>query len=68
MVSSKLNPVARAGADRARELFTAANVSENIFSAPNLQAFRVAHLARRFRLSPLAASFVAGLCYGEARG
>ncbi|CAN2533405.1 hypothetical+protein [Methylocapsa aurea] len=41
--------------------------SENISSAPDLQAFRVAHLSRRYRLSPIAAGVVAGPAFGEVR-
>lgn len=40
-------------------------IAENL---PTLNQIRVAHLARRFRVSPIAAGIVAGLVFGEARG
>lgn len=46
-------------------LATSNEIAENL---PDLNQIRVAHLARRFRVSPIAAGVVAGFVFGEARG
>jgi len=43
------------------------NNSENTFNPCNLQAFRVAYLARRHRLAPSIAAAVAAVVFEEAR-
>lgn len=67
MASTKLNPAAQGGADRARDWTCLAAVSsENTRSHLDLQQLRVAHLARRCRLSSIVAGVVASL-HWEAR-
>jgi hypothetical protein len=64
MASTKLNPAARAGADRARKSDCLAAVdSENTASPFHLQQLRARFLSRRCRLSPIAAGVVAGLAF-----
>ncbi|OAI28686.1 hypothetical protein A1351_11315 [Methylosinus sp. R-45379] len=68
MASKKSKPAAWS-ADRPRKSDHVGALigSEPISSALDLQAFRAAHLTRRFRLSPVAAGVVASLAFGEAR-
>jgi hypothetical protein len=68
MAHKDMNPAPRAGGDRARDFDLAGELigSENISASLDFQAFRVAHLARRHRLTLIAAGVVASL-HWEAR-
>jgi hypothetical protein len=67
-MASKTSKPAASGADRPRNCDHVGALigSENTLPAIHLQARRVAHLARRFRLPPIAAGVVAALAW-EAR-
>lgn len=66
MASKTSNPAAGL-ADRDRKSqCLAACVSEITETLSDLNENRVAHLARRFRLSPIAASIIASFAFGEA--
>ena len=70
MAAKTSNPAALADAGRARKSFNclaALNGSENNQSPFEIQARRVAWLARRFTVSPALGQTVALLAFGEAR-
>jgi hypothetical protein len=65
------NPVARDGADRARNLSdceAALDSSENILNPSKIQEFRAAWLARRARIPVHLAAALAPLAFGSEAG
>lgn len=65
MITDKKRPPGQVGGRGKIERFGDAFNHQNTASSTNLQAFRVAFLARRHRLAPAFAAAVAGLAFTE---